>query len=133
MWLSKNKGFPFALDFVKKADLFEFLKVMPATWDDTRVLNSKIGNYITVARRSGNVWFVGSVSDQAERTLDVPLDFLEPGKDYEATLYQDAPNAHGVKNPEAYEITTATVKRDDVVSAKMAIGGGHAMILRPRQ
>ena len=84
---------------------------MPATWDDTRVLNSKIGNYITVARRSGDVWFVGSVSDQTERTLDIPLDFLEPGKTYEATLYQDAPDAHGVKNPEAYEITTATVKR----------------------
>ena len=67
-------------EYLKKADLFEFLKQMPATWDDTRVLNSKIGKYITVARRSGDVWFVGSVSDQTERTLDVPLDFLEPGK-----------------------------------------------------
>ena len=118
-------------EYLKKADLFEFLKVMPATWDDTRVLNSKVGEYITVARRSGDVWFVGSVSDQTKRTLDVPLEFLEQGRTYEATLYQDAPNAHGLENPEAYDITTATVKRGDVVSAKMAVGGGHAMILRP--
>ncbi|HUT10089.1 MAG TPA: glycoside hydrolase family 97 catalytic domain-containing protein [Thermoguttaceae bacterium] len=118
-------------EYLKKADLFEFLKVMPATWDETRVLNSKIGKYITVARRTGDVWFVGSVSDQTVQTLDIPLDFLEPGRGYEATLYQDAPDAHGVENPEAYEITTATVKRGNVVSAKMAVGGGHAMILRP--
>ena len=118
-------------EYLKKADLFEFLKVMPATWDETRVLNSKIGNYITVARRKGDVWFVGSVCDQTERTLDIPLDFLELGKDYQATLYQDAPDAHGVENPEAYEIATATVRRGNVVSARMAVGGGHAMIIRP--
>lgn len=118
-------------EYLKKADLFEFLKQMPATWDDTRVLNSKIGNYITVARRTGDRWFVGSVSDQTAQTLDIPLDFLEPGETYEATIYQDSPDAHGVKNPEAYEITTATVKRHDVLPAKMVVGGGHAMILRP--
>ena len=58
-------------------------------------------------------------------------DFLEPGKAYEATVYQDAPDAHGVENSEAYDITTAILKRDDVVQAKMAAGGGHAMIIRP--
>tara|TARA_R110002073_G_scaffold335442_4_gene527431 strand:+ start:3531 stop:5399 length:1869 start_codon:yes stop_codon:yes gene_type:complete len=118
-------------EYLKKADLFEFLKHMPATWDDTRVLNSKIGNYITVARRTGDRWFVGSVSDQTAQTLDIPLDFLESGETYEATIYQDSPDAHGVKNPEAYEISTATVKRYDVLPAKMVVGGGHAMILRP--
>ncbi|GAA5507422.1 glycoside hydrolase family 97 protein [Novipirellula caenicola] len=115
----------------KKADLFEFLKVMPATWDETRVLNSKIGNYITVARRSGNQWYVASVNDQSERTLDIPLDFLDPDHRYEVTLYQDAADSHGVKNPEAYEIATAVAKHGDVMQIKMAIGGGHAMILRP--
>ncbi|EMI19635.1 alpha-glucosidase [Rhodopirellula maiorica SM1] len=120
-------------EYLKKADLFEFLKAMPATWDDSRVLNSKIGNYITVARRSGDVWYVASVNDQSDRTLDVPLDFLDSGKSYEATLYLDAADSHGVKNPEAYEIKTATVKHDDVISATMAVGGGHAMILRPTE
>ncbi|MGJ8723357.1 MAG: glycoside hydrolase family 97 catalytic domain-containing protein [Roseibacillus sp.] len=118
-------------EYRKKLDLFEFLKVMPSTWDDSQVLNSKIGEYITTARRSGDDWFVASVNDQTERALDVSLDFIERGKSYQATLFQDAPNSHGVKNPEVYEIETKTVKYGDVISAKMAVGGGHAMILRP--
>ncbi|MGD7651701.1 MAG: glycoside hydrolase family 97 catalytic domain-containing protein [Verrucomicrobiales bacterium] len=118
-------------EYRKKMDLFGFLKAMPATWDDSRVLNSKIGSYITTARRSGDTWFVASVNDQNARTLDVPLDFLDGGRSYEATVYQDAPDAHGVKNPEAYKITRITVKKGDVVAARMAVGGGHAMILKP--
>ena len=118
-------------EYLKKADLFEYLKAMPATWDDTRVLQSKIGEYISMARRSGGNWFVGTVNNQQARTLQLSLDFLEPGTAYEVTLYQDAADAHGVKKPEAYTIATAIVKRGDLVPAKMALGGGHAMILRP--
>ena len=120
-------------EYLKKADLFEFLKTMPATWEDTRVINSKMGEYITVARRTGDTWYVGSVNDQNARTLEIPLDFLETGSSYKATLYQDASDSHGVRNPEAYEIKTKTVKKDDVIRAKMASGGGHAMILNPMQ
>ncbi len=118
-------------EYLKKPDLFEFLKLMPVTWDESRVVNSKISTYITVARRSGDTWFVGSVNDQSERTLDVPLDFLDAGKTYEAVVYQDAADAHGVKNPEVYAIKTLKVKAGDVIPARMAVGGGHAMILRP--
>ncbi|MFC1765051.1 sulfatase-like hydrolase/transferase, partial [Planctomycetota bacterium] len=118
-------------EYLKKADLFEYLKAMPATWDDTHVLQSKIGDYISIARRTGDDWFVGTVNNQEARTLELSLDFLKPGTPYEATLYQDAADAHGLDNPEVYTITTATVKRSDVISAKMAVGGGHAMTLRP--
>lgn len=118
-------------EYRKKPDLFEFLKRMPVTWDDSRVVNSKIGAYITTARRSGGTWFVASVNDQSERTLDVALDFLEEGRTYEGTVYQDAPDAHGVRNPEAYEIRKVKVRKGDVIPARMAVGGGHAMILEP--
>ena len=118
-------------EYLKKADLFEYMKAMPATWDDTRVLQAKIGKYISMARRSGDDWFVGSVNNQQARTLQLTLDFLKPGTAYEATLYQDAADAHGIENPEAYSIATATVKLGDVIPAKMALGGGHAMIIRP--
>lgn len=118
-------------EYLKKRDLFEFLKAMPATWDDTRVLNAKIGRFITVARRSGDTWFVGSVNDRTARTLPIRLDFLEPDARYEVTLYQDAPDTHGLKNPEAYETTSRTARKGDVILARMAVGGGHAMILRP--
>ena len=118
-------------EYLKKADLFEFLKQMPATWDDTRVPHSEIGGFICVARRSGVAWFVGSVNNQTGRTLPIKLDFLEPDEPYVATLFQDAPDSHGVKNPEAYQVTTKVVTSDDVLHARMAVGGGHAMILRP--
>ena len=118
-------------EYLKKADLFEFLKAMPASWDDTRVLQAKIGEYISIARRTGDDWFVGTVNNQEERTLQLNLDFLNPGITYRATIYKDAPDAHGLENPEAYEIVTTTVKKGDLIPAKMALGGGFAMILRP--
>ncbi|TWU32527.1 glycoside hydrolase family 97 protein [Novipirellula artificiosorum] len=118
-------------EYLKKADLFEYLKAMPATWDDTRVLQARIGETISIARRSGDHWFVGTVNNQQARTLQLRLNFLKPGITYEATLYQDASDAHGVENPEAYVISTATRKHGDVVPAEMAVAGGHAMILRP--
>ena len=118
-------------EYLKKSDLFEFLKLMPATWDETLVPHSEIGKFITVARRSGDAWFVGSVNDQSERTLSIALDFLDPEISYEATLYEDAADTHGINNPETYAISKKFVRQGDVISATMAFGGGHAMILRP--
>ena len=120
-------------EYLKKPDLFEFLKIMPSTWDDTRILNSKFGTYITTARRSGDTWFVATVNNETARTLDIHLDFLEQGRTYKARLFQDASDAHGLKNPEAYTVTTSTVKHGETISADMAVGGGHAMILEPVQ
>ena len=70
----------------------EFLKAVPASWDETRVLNGVPAKYITIARRSGNEWFVGSITDWDARELDVPLSFLGSG-DYDAEIYSDGPNA----------------------------------------
>ena len=118
-------------EYRKKEDLFAFLVQMPSTWDETRVLNSKVGVYITTARRSGDTWFVGSVNDETARDLDIDLDFLTPGQTYDVTFFEDTPDAHGVKNPEAYRIRTGPVQAGETVTATMAVGGGHAMILRP--
>ncbi|MGJ8676692.1 MAG: glycoside hydrolase family 97 catalytic domain-containing protein [Akkermansiaceae bacterium] len=118
-------------EYAKKPDLFAFLTEMKATWDDTRVINSKMEEYITVARRTGDTWFVGSVNNEEPRSLDVTLDFLKPGVTYEAELFEDTKEAHGFKNPEVYQISKKQVKAGDVISAVMAHGGGHAMIIRP--
>ncbi|MDF7800828.1 glycoside hydrolase family 97 catalytic domain-containing protein [Pontiellaceae bacterium B1224] len=119
-------------EYEKKADLFSFLAQMPATWDETQVPYSKMAEYLTVVRRSGDTWFVGSVNaeDQA-RDLQIELDFLKPGVQYEVTLFEDTEKTDGKTNPEAYQISKQTLKSTDVVTAKMALGGGHAMILRP--
>ncbi len=78
--------------YAKKDDLFDFLRRLPMTWDETRILHGSIGEYITTARRSGDRWFVASATNEAERSLDVMLDFLEPEVSYAATLYEDAPD-----------------------------------------
>ncbi len=118
--------------YAAKPDLFEFIQLMPVgKWDESRVLHSKMAEYITTARRSGNEWFIGSVYNQQGGTLNITLDFLEEGKTYDVTYYEDAENTHCATNPEAYQIRKGTVKKGDVVKAVMAPGGGHCMWIRP--
>lgn len=109
---------------------FEFLRQVPATWDDTRVLHAEIGDYITVARRSGTQWFVGSLTDEHARALDIPLDFLEPGE-YVVHLYTDAPDTDLDTNPNAMSVSRRTVDHTTVIRAEMTRGSGHAMHILP--
>lgn len=115
-----------------KADLFEFIKELPVgEWDESLVLNAKMGEYITTARSYNGQWFIGSVHDQKGGTLSIALDFLDAGKEYHVTYYEDTDETHGKTNPEAYQIRSGTVKKGDVVKAKIAPGGGHCMWIRP--
>jgi len=118
-------------EYAEKADLFAFIRRMPTTWDETRILNSRIGASITTARRSGRAWFVGSVINEAGGELAIPLDFLAPDTRYDVTYYEDAPDSHYVTNREAYRIRHGTVKRGDTIQARLAPGGGHCLWIRP--
>ncbi|MBB3209480.1 alpha-glucosidase [Rhodopirellula rubra] len=119
-------------EYDKKADLFDFLEQMPVTWDDTKVPNCQMGEFLTVARRSGDVWFVGSVNSESHaREISIQLDFLTEGISYEAKLYRDTEETDGITNPESYEVVTRTVESGQSLSINMALGGGHAMILTP--
>jgi alpha-glucosidase len=114
-----------------KADLFDFLGRLPMTWDETRIQHGQIGEYITTIRRSGSEWFVASATNEQPRTLRINLDFLDPGKTYNVTLYEDAPDAHYISNREAYRVRRIVVKQGDTIDAVMAPGGGHCLYLRP--
>ena len=120
-------------EYRKKPEMFEFLKEMPATWDETRVLHSSLPNYISTARRSGSEWFVCSVTNETARTLSIPLDFLDSGN-YQVTYYEDdhdgATPTHYINNRETYQVRTGTVTSADTVSAIMVAGGGHCMWIR---
>jgi alpha-glucosidase len=70
----------------------EFYKHVPTVWDETRAIHGRIGQYAVVARRSGEEWFLGAMNDSQERTLKLPLDFLDQGKKYTAHVYADDPN-----------------------------------------
>jgi alpha-glucosidase len=107
---------------------FEFIKQVPATWDAVRVISGRPMENITVARRSGNDWYVGSITNWEARTVHVPLDFLSEGK-YTAEIYADAPDA-GTKATHT-TFTTQTVDKSTVLEVKMASGGGNAIWIHP--
>ncbi|HEY0777798.1 MAG TPA: glycoside hydrolase family 97 protein, partial [Gemmatirosa sp.] len=104
---------------------FDFVAAVPTTWDETRVLHGDVGAAITVARRSGAVWYVGTMTDGAARGVDVPLRFLGPGT-YVADVYADSLGALPAARHERF-LVTAT----DVVRARLGPAGGHAMRLAP--
>ena len=80
--------------------------------------------------KAHDVWYVGGITDENERTVSVKLDFLKPGVKYEATLYADAPDADFETNPKAYTITKSTVDSNSVMDVRMARSGGFALSLR---
>lgn len=106
----------------------DFLKIVPTTWDRTRVLNAQVGDYITVARCLGGEWFVGSMTDWTPRSLEIPLDFLGEGK-YQTAIWSDALDAND--NPANLSRKELTVTSSDALTAEMAPGGGYVIYLKP--
>ena len=108
----------------------EFLKQVKSVWDDTKVLNGAIGEYITMARRDGENWFVGAMTNSYTRELEITLDFLPEGK-FEMTSYCDAEKT--VDDAEFSEKKKTRVKKGDVVKISMIPGGGFAASIQPIQ
>jgi alpha-glucosidase len=117
--------------YESKADLFEFIARLPMTWDETRILNGQIGRHITTARRSGDTWFVASCCDEDGAALPIACRFLKEGVEYRATLFEDTEETHYMSNKESYRIRKRTVHAGDVITARLAPGGGHCMIFDP--
>lgn len=107
---------------------FEFIKDVPTVWDETKVLNGMPGEYITIARRHGDEWFLGSMTNWTPRRLDLPLTFLGAGR-YRAEIYADAEDAD--RSPRNVSIVKRTVDRSTHLDVQMAPGGGYAVRLVP--
>jgi len=106
----------------------EFFDHLPTVWDDTRVLHGRIGQYAVVARRRGTDWYVGGMNSGQERSLDVPLTFLEPGRKYIAHVYSDDP---AVPTRTHVKIERLPVDAGRVLKFKMSLQGGQAVRLTP--
>ncbi|UCE19484.1 MAG: glycoside hydrolase family 97 protein [Gemmatimonadota bacterium] len=106
----------------------ELLKVVPASWDATRVLAGKIGDYIAVARKHGDEWFIGAMTDWEPRSLKLPLKFLDD-REYSALIYADGTEAKEI--PSSITQKTIKVRGVDSLSAAMAPGGGYVVHLTP--
>lgn len=98
-------------------------------WEDTKVLNGKIGEYITTFRkdRHSDDWYLGSTNNENAREFEVALSFLKEGVTYEAQIYADAPGITYLDNPEKVEISNMEVTRNTVSPIRLAEGGGTAV------
>ncbi|HLX91239.1 MAG TPA: glycoside hydrolase family 97 protein [Puia sp.] len=104
---------------------FEFITQIPTVWDETKVLEpTKAFEYITIARRKNNDWYLGTITNHAPRTLKIPMSFLGPGT-YLAEIYTDADDAN--KNPNHLERENRAVTAKDTVNVQVSAGGGMAM------
>jgi alpha-glucosidase len=123
-------------NYAKYPAAFKFIRDVPTDWADTRVLNGAVGEYVTMARkdRKSGDWYVGAVTDGAERTVAVPMAFLEPGKRYTAEIYRDGDKAD-YRNEHRFDLVTETrtVTAGDALQMRMAPGGGLAIRLTPQR
>ena len=108
---------------------FQFIKDVPVDWEKTLVPDAVIGDYVVTARQDRNStdWYLGAITDEQPRELEVKLDFLDPDAEYTAQIYADAPDADWETNPTAYTVSEQTVKSTDTLPLKLAAGGGTAI------
>lgn len=113
-------------------DAFQFIKDVALDWDESKYLEAEPGEYITIARRAKGTddWFVGCTAGYNGHESKLSLDFLTPGKKYEATIYADAKDAHWETNPQAYTITKKKVTSKSKLNLKAAVGGGYAISIK---
>lgn len=118
-------------NYAKYDDAFQFIRDVAVDWDDSKYLEAEPARYITVARKAKgtNNWFVGGKCAAQGHNSTIKLDFLDKGKKYRCTIYQDAKDAHYKDNPKAYEIIKKTVKKGDTLKLTEAPGGGFAISL----
>jgi alpha-glucosidase len=112
---------------------FKFIKDFGVDWEISKVLNGKIGDYITIVRKEKNsdTWFLGSCTDENKRELEIELSFLDTDKKYRAEIYADGMDADWKTNPQAIEIYSEIVDAQTVLNLKLAAGGGQAIKFSP--
>jgi alpha-glucosidase len=120
-------------NYDKHPEAFRFIKQVPADWDESIGLAGEIGDYVAIARRQRGQpdWYLGALTDENARTLELKLDFLEPGRRYVAELWRDGAEADWQSRPYDMVIERRKVTAGDTLVLQLARGGGAAVHLRP--
>jgi alpha-glucosidase len=108
---------------------FQFIKDVPVDWQDTRVLNGEVGDFVTIVRkdRHSDNWYLGAITDEEARVLTAPLSFLDPGRSYTAQIYRDGDTAHWKHAPQDIVVEERNVTSTDTLTLRLAPGGGQAI------
>ena len=112
--------------YYKDNQTTEFIAKIPSVWDETIVLKGKVGDYIAIARRKGDTWYVGAMTDWSPRQMEIDLSFL-PESEYSMEVMKDGVNAG--KNAEDYAKENLSVNQESKLKIQLAPGGGWAAIL----
>ena len=120
-------------NYARYMDAFQFIKDVPVDWQRSVYLEAEPMEYVTIARQDKNsdAWYLGGVTDAKAHDSVIKLDFLDPGRKYEATIYADAKDADYRDNPQAYVITKKKVTSKSVLKLHSAPGGGFAVSIKP--
>lgn len=119
-------------NYEKHPDAFAFIERVPCDWEKSVLVDGQIGEFCVFARqaRGGQNWYIGGINADEPREVIIPLDMLEPGKTYHATIWKDGENADWQTNPYAYVIEEKELTWGDTLVIRMASGGGLAGELR---
>jgi alpha-glucosidase len=116
--------------YLREPEVMEFLKAVPTVWDETKVLDAKIADYVCIARRRGREWYAGAMTDWTARTLEIDFSFLPAGR-FRMVSYEDGPNAENMGND--YKSTTRDINRNTKLKITLASGGGWAARIHPNR
>ena len=112
-------------------ELFRFISRQKLPWTESKTLDSRIGKYISMLRRTGDTYLIASVTDESSRDMVIDMAFLSPNQIYKATIFSDKPETHYLKNRMAYAISRRQVTSKDKIKVHIAPGSGHCMIIEP--
>ena len=115
-------------NYMREPESTDFIAGIPTVWDESIVLDGKMGEYIVTARRSGNVWYVGGITDWIARDIEVDCSFLGDDKTHNATLFKDGVNAHRVGRD--YKRESLSIKKNSKLKIHLAPGGGFALQIK---
>ncbi|WP_316814396.1 glycoside hydrolase family 97 protein [Pedobacter heparinus] len=116
--------------YEREPEILEFLSAVPTVWDECIPMESKVAEYVSLARRKGKDWYVGAMGSWTEKQLKIALDFLEPGKTYEAEIFADGKNAGRVGSD--YIMYRKRVQKGDQLDIALASGGGWVARIKPQ-
>jgi len=115
-------------NYMREPEAMEFLSAVPSVWDDTKALDGKIAEYVAVARKSGNDWYVGAMNNWTARELEIDFSFL-PAGEFSMDAYQDGVNADRYASD--YKLLKTKVNNTTKLKIKLAPGGGWAAHIHP--
>jgi len=113
--------------YKKEKETVQIIVQIPQVWDETKVLEAKVSDYLVLTRRSGDNWYIAAMTDWTAREFEVKLDFLPPGE-YDVQIMEDGPNAN--RFAEDYKLINTSVNNKEILKAVLKKSGGWVAILK---